>query len=197
MLYVICFARGVVNKWWLVKCFMSFILQGGSHRQEKSSCVCLPWCVCSGSLNMWRKNQKGSLRFFFLPNSWITQLHYQLEMRLVRLSAFGWSTTAGQNPEIPLGNVVTLGTVRCNESRVMAQGGCSNAIVIRGWCGLEFCRGCSFQVFFFFFPIVSRPSKIPPQPWRWPDSRLLSPALLFSESSEWVLAFFFAWSGYK
>lgn len=151
MLYVICFARGVVNKWWLVKCFMSFILQGGSHRQEKSSCVCLPWCVCSGSLNMWRKNQKGSLRFFFLPNSWITQLHYQLEMRLVRLSAFGWSTTAGQNPEIPLGNVVTLGTVRCNESRVMAQGGCSNAIVIRGWCGLGFCRGCSFQVFFFFF----------------------------------------------
>lgn len=191
MLYVICFARGVVNKWWLVKCFMSFILQGGSHRQEKSSCVCLPWCVCSGSLNMWRKKQKGSLRFFFLPNSWITQLHYQLEMRLVRLSAFGWSTTAGQNPEIPLGNVVTLGTVRCNESRVMAQGGCSNAIVIRGWCGLGFCRGCSFQVFFFFFPIVSRPSKIRPQPWRWPDSRLLSPALLFSESSEWVLAFFF------
>lgn len=147
VLYVIYFARGVFQL---------------THRQEKSSCVCLPWCVCSGSLNMWRKNQKVSLRFFFLPNSWVTQLHYQLEMRLVRLSAFGWSTTAGQNPEIPLGNVVTLGTVRCNESRVMAQGGCSNAIVIRGWCGLEFCRGCSFQVFFFFFPLFRDQAKYGP-----------------------------------
>lgn len=166
MLYVICFARRVVNKWWLVKCFMSFILQGGcsSSRTDKRSQVvfaCLgvsvqvPW-TCG------EKNKKAVWDFFFLPNSWVTQLHYQLEMRLVRLSAFGWSTTAGQNPEIPLGNVVTLGTVRCNESRVMAQGGCSNAIVIRGWCGLGFCRGCSFQVFFFFFPLFRDQAKYGP-----------------------------------
>lgn len=58
--------------------------------------------------------------FFFLTNSCITQLYYELEMRPIKikfqLSRHGLSTHAVQNPEIRLGNSVTLSTIKCNQS---------------------------------------------------------------------------------
>lgn len=134
VLYVIYCARGIFQL---------------THRLEKSSSVCLPLCLFRFLEDMGKKTKKAVWDFFFLTNSCIAQLHYQLEMRLVRLSTLGLSTNAGQNSEIPLGSIVTLGTIKCNESRTMAQGGFSNEILVRAWCGLGFCLGCSFQVFLF------------------------------------------------
>lgn len=168
-----------------------------AHAQAREVKFCLLALVCLFRfLEHVGKKTKRQFAIFFLPNNWITQLHYQLEMRLVRLSAFGWSTNAGQNPEIPLGNVVTLGTIKCNESRVIAQGGCSNEIVIRGWCGLGFCHGCSFQVFFFLSHCFkTKQNTAPTLTLTRFQAPLLSPFVF--RKLQMSSSIFFAWSGYK
>lgn len=161
-----------------------------SKRTDKNTqvlCVCL--CLSRFLEDVKWKSSLRLLVFFLLTNSCISQLYYQLEMRPVKvklqLSTHGLSMHVGQNPEIPLGNLVTLSTIKCNQSWSMTQRGSTSEIIGRGWCRLWFCLNYSFEVYFFPSPLFWDEAKYSPDRDTWTDSRLL----LFSENTRWVLVF--------
>lgn len=157
------------------------------YRQEQSSFVCLPLYKFLEDVK-WKSTLRLLLFFFLLIKSCITWLYYQLEMRPVKvkphLSTHGLSTHAGQNPEIPIGNVVTLSIIKCNQSWSMTQRGSASEVIGREWRRLWFCLNYSFEVSFFPSPLFQAQAKYIPDLDTWTDSRLLTQALLFSEDSK-------------
>lgn len=166
---------------------MKFICKGGISANTQARTV--KFCVFAFVQVPWgceMKKQFEIIFFFLLTNSCITRLYCQLEMRPVKVK-LQLSTHAGQNPEIPFGNLVTLSTIKCNWSWNMTQKGSTSEIIGRGWCRLWFCLNCSFEVYFFPSPLFQDQAKYSPDLDTWTDSRLLSQALLFSENTKWVL----------
>lgn len=161
-------------------------LQGGyfsKHTDQNSQILCVCLYLSRFLEDVKWKSSLRLLFFFFLTNSCITQLYYELEMRPIKikfqLSTHGLSTHAVQNPEIHLGNSVTLSTIKCNQSWSMTQRGSASEIIGREWCRLWFCLNYSFQFYFFPSPLFRDQAKYSPDIDTWTDSRLLSQALLF------------------
>lgn len=111
--------------------------------------------ICPGFSRMW--NEKAFWDWFFPPSK---ELCYLIVVSVrseackgkYELCTHGVATSAGQNPEICLGNSVILSIMKNNQSWNMTQRGFTSEIIDWGWCWLWFCLNYSFEVYVFSLP---------------------------------------------